>query len=156
MTPGRRAPAAAPGPVACDDGEERGLLADARSGDGDAVAALYDRHAHSLYALARCVLGERSAAEDAVVDAMVHCCGRGAPDRTRQRSVRHELARELYQRCQAQGLLAPAARSRAVLALHLHGEHTYLEAGALTGVAGTSVGHLLRDALATRVLPFPT
>lgn len=140
--------------MARDDGDfdEQGLLLDARGGDGAAVAELYDRHATALYALARSVLGERAAAEDAVVDAMVDCCGPAQAGRSRQRSVRHELARALYQRCQAPGLLPPAARSRAVLALCLHGEHTHREAGALTGVPGASLGDLLRDALADRVL----
>lgn len=143
MTPGGR------------DGDDQGLLLDARGGDGGSIAGLYDRHANALLALARYVLGVGKTAEDAVVDTIVDACGRGEAGDLRHGSVRHELARATYQRCRAPGPLSPAARSRAVLALCLHGEHTYREAGALTGVVGASLGDLMRDALADRALPVP-
>lgn len=134
------------------DAQDQGLLAAARAGDGGSVAPLYDRHAGALYALARCVLGAGKAAEDAVVDAMVETCDPGTVGSSQPRSVRHELARASYQRCQASGPLAPAARARGALALCLHGDHTCSEAATLTGVSGASFGDLLQDAVADRGL----
>ncbi|MGJ7439908.1 hypothetical protein [Aquipuribacter sp. MA13-6] len=160
MTRGTSAPADppdVPGPAGAGrrdhDGEDRRLLRLARSGDGDSVASLYDRHASALYALSRGVLGDGAAAEEAVVDVVVDACGPGPAGRSGPRSVRHELAVATYRRCAAPRPLAAAARSRAVLALCLHGEHTYREAVALTGVEGASLGRLLQAEMHQRGLP---
>lgn len=137
-----------------DDGDH-GLLLHARAGDDRAVAALYDRHADALYSLARCVLDDGAAAEDAVVGTMVDSCGPGAVGRPRLRSVRHELAGATYRRCQAAVPLSRSARSRAVMALCLHGDHSYREAGVLTGITCAPLGDLLREAVAERGLAVP-
>ncbi|WP_380169349.1 hypothetical protein [Jannaschia sp. R86511] len=134
---------------------DRRLLRDACAGDGAAVAALYDRHSGALYATACCVLGPGTPAEDAVVDALVDACRPHDAPSAGRRSVRHELARATYERCAAAQTLTPAERQRAVLALCLHGEHTYRDAVALTGARGASLPDLLRDAVGRRDLAVP-
>ncbi len=117
------------------------------------MASLYDRHAGALYAFARGVLGEGTAAEDAVVDVLVDACGARPATPAQPRSVRHALAVATYRRCASPGPLTAAARSRAVLALCVHGEHTYREAAALTGVARAPLGRLLQAEMRGRGLP---
>lgn len=150
--PGREEPSPARRDPAHEDHEDRHLLRGARAGDGDCVASLYDRHAGALYAFARGVLGEGTAAEDAVVDVMVDACGPRTTSPS-HRSVRHALAVATYHRCASPGPLSVAARSRAVLGLCVHGEHTYREAAALTGVGRAPLGPLLLAEMRGRGLP---
>jgi len=75
------------------------LLRDMARGDHRALSALYDRHAAQAFGLARRMLGDRDAAEEAVQDAFVSLWRRAGTYRSERCSARTWLFAIVRNRC---------------------------------------------------------
>jgi len=88
-----------PGPPRPEDAEDAATMARLAAGDGNALAAVYDRHASLLLGLGVRILGSRAEAEDVLHDVFVEVWKRAADFDAARGSVRTWLAMRMRSRC---------------------------------------------------------
>ena len=107
-------------PVAADP-TDRALLAAMAAGDRDALGAFYDRHAALALGLARAVLRDRAAAEDAVAAAFVAAWRRAPAHAPAVGEPRLWLLGLVLRAARARHPTAPASPDRAPRRVHEDG-----------------------------------
>lgn len=132
-----------------DERDDIGRLAEALAGNVPAAGVLYDRYAGALFALATTVTDMSNAERAVLVAFSPRRPVRRAPqpDGVRAKGAWDELARRTLSACAVDTDGSIVMRNRALLALVLHGNHSYRDAAAVLSMSPDEAAEGLRQSL---------